>query len=57
MHFFTVAVVVRMFTYAAGYRKECVTEMVRVESTDFPLSAIVEIKVPPRGIGICEITF
>ena len=37
--FFAVAVVVDMFVLFAGHRKESVTEMVRVESTDSPLSA------------------
>ena len=43
-------------SYAAGHRKECVTEMVRVKSTDSPWSAMAGIKAPPRGTGVCEIT-
>jgi len=41
---------------AAGHGKECVTEMVRVESTDSPLSAMAGVKAPPQGTGVCEIT-
>ena len=44
-------------SYDAGHGKECVTEMVRVESTDSPLSAMAVVKAPPRGTGVCEITF
>ena len=44
------------YFYAAGHRKECVTEMVRVESTDSPLSAMAGVKAPPQGTGVCEIT-
>ena len=40
-------------SYAAGLRKECVTEMV----TDSPLSAMAVVKAPPQGTGVCEITF
>ena len=39
MRFFAVAVVVCIVSYAAEHSKECVTEMVRVKSTDSPLSA------------------
>ena len=42
-------------SYAAGHGKECVTEMVRVQSADSPLSAMARIKAPPQGTG--EITF
>ena len=51
--FFAVAVVVHMFVLFAGHRKECVTEMVRVESTDSPLSAMAGVKAPPQGTGVC----
>ena len=44
-------------SYAGGHRKECVTEMVRVKSTDSPLSAMAMVKAPPQGTGVCEITF
>ena len=44
-------------SYAAGRGKECVTEMVRVESADSPLSATAGVKDPPQGTGVCEITF
>ena len=44
-------------SYAAGHGKECVAEMVRVESTDSHLSATAVVKAPPRGTGECEITF
>ena len=44
-------------SYAAGHRKECVTEMVRVKSTDSPLSAMAGVKAPLQGTGVCEITF
>ena len=40
--------------YAAGHGKECVTEIVRVESTNSPLSAIA---APPQGTGVCENMF
>ena len=43
--------------YAAGHGKECVTEMVRVEFADFPLSAMAGVKTPPQGTCVCEITF
>ena len=33
------------------------TEMVRVESADSPLSAMAEVKAPPQGTGVCEIMF
>ena len=39
--------------YAAGHRKECVAEVVRVESADSPLSATAEVKAPPQGTGVC----
>ena len=53
--FFAVAAVVHMFvyivvSYAAGHRKECVTEMVRVKSTDSPLSAMAVVKTPPQAV-------
>ena len=44
-------------SYAAEHRKECVTEMVRVKSAYFPLSATAVVKAPPRGTGECEVTF
>ena len=44
-------------SYTAGHRKECVTEVVRVKSADFPLSAIAGVKAPLRGTGVREITF
>ena len=51
------AAVVHMFVfivlYAAGHRKECVTEMVRVESADSSLSATAVVKTPPQGTGVC----
>ena len=40
-------------SYAAGHIKECVTEMVRVKSTDSPLSATAGVKTPPQGTGVC----
>ena len=55
------AAVVHMFvfiaSYAAGHRKECVTEVVRVQSADSPLSAMAGVKTPPQGRGVCEIMF
>ena len=36
-------------SYAAGHRKECVTEMVRVESADSPLSAMAGVKLLPKA--------
>ena len=44
-------------SYAAGHGKECVTEMVRVESAYSPLSAMAGVKAPPQGTGVCKITF
>ena len=46
-------------SYAAGHGKECVTEMVRVESTDSHLSAMAGAKAPLQGTGVhvCEIMF
>jgi len=43
VHLFAEAVVVHVciVSYAAGHGKECVMEMVRVESADSPLSAMV----------------
>ena len=41
---------------AAGHGKECVTEVVRVESTDSPLSATAVVKALP-GTDVCEIMF
>ena len=38
--------------YTAGHGKECVTEIVRVESADSPLSAMAVVKTPPQGTGI-----
>ena len=32
-------------------------EMVRVQSADFPLSAMAGAKAPPQGTGECEIMF
>ena len=43
--------------YAAGHGKECVTEMVSVESADSPLSAMAGVKAPPRGTGVCKTMF
>ena len=43
--------------YTAGHGKECVTEVVRVESADSPLSAMAGVKAPPQGTSVCEITF
>ena len=56
--FYAVAAVVHMFvyivvSYAAGHRKECVTEMVRVKSTDSSLSATAVVKTPPQGTSVC----
>ena len=56
--FYAVAAVVHVFvfivvSYAAGHGKECVTEMVRVESAYSPLSATAVVKAPPRGKGVC----
>ena len=46
--FCAVAVVVHMFVlFRMQQVTECVTEMVRVESTDSPLSAMAGIKAPP----------
>ena len=56
MHFFCYGcscAYVCIVAYAAGHGKECVTEMVRVESTDSPLSATVVVKTPPQGTGVC----
>ena len=52
---FAVAVVVHVciVLYAAGHGKECVTEIVRVESTDSPLSATAVVKTPLQGTGVC----
>ena len=33
-----------------------VGQMVRVKSTDSPLSAMAVVKAPPRGTGVCKIT-
>ena len=33
------------------------TEMVRVESSDSPLSAMAVVEAPPQGTGVCEIMF
>ena len=58
MHFAVVYMFVFIVVlYAAGRGKECVTEMVRVESADSPLSATAVVKAPPRGTGECEIMF
>ena len=51
--FFAVAVVVCIVSYAAGHGKECVTEMVRVESTDSPLSATL-IKKHSKKVQISD---
>ena len=42
---------------AARHGKECVTEVVRIEFADSPLSATVLVKAPPQGTGVhvCEI--
>ena len=45
--FFTVAVVVHMFVLFC-MQKECVTEMVRIESADSPLSAMAGFKLLPE---------
>ena len=52
--FFAVAVVVHLFvyivaSYTEGHGKECVTEMVRVESADSPLSAMAGVKLLPKA--------
>ena len=59
MHFFcAVAVVVHMFVlFRMQQVTECVTEMVSVESTDSPLSAMAGVKAPPRGTGVCKTMF
>ena len=48
-----VVVYVCIVSYAAGHGKECVTEIVRVKSTDSPLSATAVVKTPPQGTGVC----
>ena len=47
-------IIICIVSYAAGHGKERVTEVVRVESADSPLSATAMVKAPPRGTGICE---
>ena len=44
-------------SYTAGHEKECVMEVVRVESADSPLSVMVVVEAHPQGTGVCEITF
>ena len=66
MCIFTVAAVVHMFVWFRMQQgtigvhvcdRDGQTEMVRVESTDSPLSATAVVKAPPQGTGVCEITF
>ena len=60
MCIFAVAPVVHMIVFvvsdAAGHGKECVMEVIRVESADSPLSAMAGAKGLP-GTGVCEIMF
>ena len=53
MCFFAVAAVVHLFvyivaSYTEGHGKECLMEMVRVESADSPLSAMAGAKLLPK---------
>ena len=57
MHYFFCCGCSCAYVSYAGHGNECVTEMVRVESKDSPLSAMAGVKAPPQGIGVCEVTF